>query len=285
MKGVFVDDISMAEREGARERGVLNGVKFLQFKSGEFNIIMSCGCSWNETETFFFLCKLTMSVLFFVLFSPPEPSKENEPMDSYFLQTLREICGHMCDMDGVYDVDPMALYGGLLLRLSRSVSEKDALEVITPWLARDELIILPLKRRHHVANSSTTSNTNNNAGKEFKLPQPIDVELFVEAGDVHAKVTMTHEFGLYRKSDLQSKGMNEYRLVEWSKVVAKDASLTSIQSKMLADPAFANIRPWVHVDANVVERINFGSGNNVRFLSVSVPDEKNSGYVRSEVTG
>ena len=47
-------------------------------------------------------------------------------MDSYFLQTLREICGHMCDMDGVFDVDPMALYGGLLLRLSRSVSEKDA---------------------------------------------------------------------------------------------------------------------------------------------------------------
>ena len=94
-------------------------------------------------------------------------------MDSYFLQTLREICGHMCDMDGVFDVDPMALYGGLLLRLCRSISETDALEEITPWLARDDLIVLPLKRRHHTP-----------AGKkgESKLAQPIDVELFVRRG-------------------------------------------------------------------------------------------------------
>ena len=37
MKGVVVEDIALAEREGARERGVLNGVKFLQSKSGEDN--------------------------------------------------------------------------------------------------------------------------------------------------------------------------------------------------------------------------------------------------------
>jgi len=35
MMAVFVEDIALAEREGARERGVLNGVKFLQSKSGE----------------------------------------------------------------------------------------------------------------------------------------------------------------------------------------------------------------------------------------------------------
>ena len=42
MKGVVVEDIAMAEREGARERGVLNGVKFLQSKSGEDNKSISC---------------------------------------------------------------------------------------------------------------------------------------------------------------------------------------------------------------------------------------------------
>ena len=31
---------------------------------------------------------------------------DKKPVDSYFLQTLREICGHMCDMDGVDGVDP-----------------------------------------------------------------------------------------------------------------------------------------------------------------------------------
>lgn len=182
----------------------------------------------------------------------------------------------MCDMDGVDDVDPMALYGGLLLRLSRSVSEKDALEVISPWLAIDDLIIIPVKRRHHVEATNTNANT--------KLPQPIDVELFVEAGAVHAKVTMTHELGLYRKSDLLSKGVNEHCLTEWSKLITKDESLTSNQMKMLADPALDKCKPWVFVDVDVVERINFGSGNNVRLLNVSVPEEKNSGYVRSEVS-
>lgn len=177
-------------------------------------------------------------------------------------------------MDGVLDIDPMALYGGLLLRLSRSVSENDALAIITPWLALDDLIVLPLKRRHHFAS------INNTGGKEsLKLAQPIDVELFVEAGDVHAKVTMRHEFGLYRRSDLHSRGVNEHRLSEWSKLLSRDAPMTPIQNKFLRDPAFTNIKPWVFLDADVIERINFGSGSNVRLLRVSVPDKKNSGYV------
>ena len=192
-------------------------------------------------------------------------------MDSYFLQTLREICGHMCEMDGVFDIDPMALYGGLLLRLCRSVSEKDALEEITPFLARDELVVLPLKRRHHTS-----------VGKvgESKLAQPIDVELFVEAGEVHSKVTMTHEFGLFRKSDLMSRGVNEHRLNEWSKLLTRKKPLSSNQHKLLHDPAYTNMKPWIFLDIDVVERVNFGKGENVRFLSLNVPEEKNSGYVR-----
>mmetsp|Transcript_6104 Transcript_6104/g.9501 ORF Transcript_6104/g.9501 Transcript_6104/m.9501 type:complete len:337 (-) Transcript_6104:93-1103(-) len=240
MKNVFVEDIAMAEREAAYERGALNGVKFMKVKD-------------------------------------PTPSGEkknnNEPMDSYFLQTLREICGHMCEMDGVIgSIDPMALYGGLLLRLCRSTSEKDALEEMTPLLARDELIVLPLKRRHHTPAGKT--------GGESKMAPPIDVELFVEAGDVHAKVTMIHEFGLFRKSDLIARGVNEHRLSEWSKLLSKGKPLSSNQHKLLHDAAFTNMKPWVFLDVDVIERINFGSGNNVRFLSVRVPDEKNSGYVR-----
>lgn len=237
MKNVFVEDIAMAEREAAYERGALNGVKFMKVKDP----------------------------------TPPGADKET-PMDSYFLQTLREICGHLCEMDGVIgSIDPMALYGGLLLRLCRSTSEKDALEEITPLLARDELIVLPLKRRHHTPAGKT--------GGESKLAPPIDVELFVEAGDVHAKVTMTHEFGLFRKSDLIARGVNEHRLSEWSKLLTKGKPLSANQHKLLHDGAFTNMKPWVFLDVDVIERINFGSGNNVRFLSVKVPDEKNSGYV------
>jgi hypothetical protein len=41
-----------------------------------------------------------------------------------------------------------------------------------------------------------------------------------------------------------------------------------------------NIKPWVYINATVVERINFGTGSSVRVLHVAVPEDKNSGYVK-----
>jgi hypothetical protein len=199
-------------------------------------------------------------------------------MDSYFLQTLREICGHMCDMDGV-NADPMALYGGLLLRLSRTVSERDALDLVTAWLANKELVVLPLKRRHHLPEYDVEEN------KNVKLAQPVDLELYVESGNVHSKVTMGHEFGLYRKTDLESHGLS-MQLKEWNDL-ASTSPMTSytaerlrhIQYQILDSPRFlGTLKPWIFVDAEVVERVNFGSGDNVRLLYVSVPERKNSGY-------
>lgn len=70
-----IEDIAAAEREVASERAVLNGVKFLQVRT-------------SSTKA------AGVTTLL--------------PMDSYFLQTVREVCGHMCDMDGV-TADPMAL--------------------------------------------------------------------------------------------------------------------------------------------------------------------------------
>jgi hypothetical protein len=197
-------------------------------------------------------------------------------MDSYFLQTLREICGHMCDMDGVY-ADPMALYGGLLLRLARSTSERDALEIVTKWLGGKELVVLPLKRRHHLPEYDVDQNAN------VKLSQPVDVELYVESGNVHSKVTMSHEFGLYRKADLESHGLST-QLKEWEGLVSNMNEFTleklrAIQYSILDSPRFlGTLKPWIFIDADVVERVNFGSGDNVRILYVSVPERKNSGY-------
>ena len=76
----------------------------------------------------------------------------------------------MFDMYWVDD-DCMTVYGGLLLRLSRSVSGRDALEIVTQWLCRKgELVDLPLKRRH--------------LDRSRKLAVPIDLELYVESGAV-----------------------------------------------------------------------------------------------------
>lgn len=244
LKNAEVDDIAMAEREASGERGILNGVKFLQVRGSGV---------------------------------APKSADSNQPMDSYFLQTLREICGHMCDMDGVF-ADPMALYGGLLLRLSRSTSERDALEIVTKWLAGRELVVLPLKRRHHLPEFDFEQNAN------VKLSQPVDVELYVESGNVHSKVTMSHEFGLYRKADLESHGLGT-QLREWEGLFANEMNeitmekLRVIQYSILDSPRFlGTLKPWIFVDAEVVERVNFGSGDSVRLLYVNIPERKNSGY-------
>jgi len=243
LKSVWVEDIAAAEREAAGERAILNGVKFLQVKGTVHDEIMD----------------------------------NSKPVDSYFLQTLREICGHMCDMDGV-DADPMALYGGLLLRLSRSISEQDALEIVTQWsCGKGELVVLPLKRRHHDRSS--------------RLAAPIDLELYVESGNVHAKVTMRHELGLYRRKDLETQGLKK-ELSAWNALILAQQTpsmqsssakkLSQIQYEALACPKFTNnLRPWIFIDADVVERINFGTGSSVRILHVSVPEDKNSGYVKA----
>jgi hexokinase len=58
MKGVVVEDIALAEREGARERGVLNGVKFLQSKSGEGNKVYHVLCEGTFFNVYYFFVHL-----------------------------------------------------------------------------------------------------------------------------------------------------------------------------------------------------------------------------------
>jgi len=183
-------------------------------------------------------------------------------------------------MDGV-DADPMALYGGLLLRMSRSVSERDALEVVTNWACgKGELVVLPLKRRHHDPSS---------AG--LRPAAPLDVELYVEAGSVHAKVTVPHDLGIYRRADLESHGLTR-GLSPWGALVLANQKerlrspgtgkkLGRIQYEVLGSAKFpANLRPWIFINGDVVERINFGTGSSVRMLHLSLPEDKNSGYVK-----
>ena len=195
-------------------------------------------------------------------------------MDSYFLKSLREISGHICGMEGVH-ADPMALYGGLLLRLSRSTAERDALEIVTRWLGGKELVVLPLKRKHHL------SEYNVDQSASVKMSEPVDVELYVENNNVHSKVTTAHEFGLYRRADLESHGLST-QLKGWEELLNNRNELTieevkKVQYSILDSPSFVGtLKPWIFVDADVVERVNFGSGASVRVLYISISEKKNS---------
>ncbi len=289
-----VEDMALAEREAAMERAVFNGVKFLQVT--------------KPPPHFQFTTDDTAAAL-----------------DSYFLQTLREICGHMCEMDAV-DADPMALYGGLLLRLCRSAAEKDALAVLTDYLLccgsknnNGELILLPLKRRHHHYHhrpvyAPTAADSVAAAPPLLSMPLPLELDLYVESGNIHAKVTMRHELGLFKRSDLEAAGLQK-ELSPWNALVmliqqqqqqqqqqqghpqatstatppttmktpsssSEMKQLSHIQYSIVSSAKFNKLRPWAYMDADVVERINFGSGCSVRMLHVIVPEDKNSGYVK-----
>ena len=274
-------DIAMAEREAAGERALLNGVKFLQVVKNQQQLGRSNGDGSMEHAP---------------------------PLDSYFLQTLREVCGHMCEMDAV-DADPMVLYGGLLLRLCRSASEQDALAVLTHHLCcgggnsstkggGGELILLPLKRRHHETATTTANASSSVVLPALSMAVPLELDLYVESGNVHAKVTMRHELGLFKRSDLEAAGLQK-ELSPWNallmliqqqqhhsqKYTSSSSSsemkqLSHIQYSIVSSSKFNKLRPWAYIDSDVVERINFGSGCNVRMLHVCVPEDKNSGYVK-----
>ncbi len=40
-----------------------------------------------------------------------------------------------------------------------------------------------------------------------KPPAPVDLELYVESGNVHAKIVMSHELSIYRRTDLETHGV------------------------------------------------------------------------------
>ena len=118
----------------------------------------------------------------------------------------------------------------------------------------------------------------------------IDVELYVEAGNVHARVTMRHELGLYKRTDLESHGLTS-EISPWTALVLASQSemmsesssrkLGEIQHEIARSGKYtSNLRPWMFMNADVVEHVNFGSGSSVRVLHLSLPEDKNSGYVK-----
>ena len=62
-----------------------------------------------------------------------------------------------------------------------------------------------------------------------------------------------------------------------NKKALKSASEMRRVQYLLVKSDKIKIKPWVFVDAEVVEMINFGSGKSVRTLHLSVPNAKNTG--------
>jgi len=143
-----------------------------------------------------------------------------------FLEAIYELCEKICDMDEVFTL-PQELVEGLMSRMARSGSGADSYFKLNSLLGSPDLMIMPRNREGSKS-----------------MPPPITLDVYVSGGNIHADISCTNMYGLYRKADL--KGINASR---------EDGE----------NPA------WINVDAIVEEKINFGNGQSVRFLKVKFP--------------
>ena len=139
-----------------------------------------------------------------------------------FLTVLHELCLKLCEMDGV-TVNPRFLYEQLVIRMARSTAAADSHFKLNAVMGSPDLIIMPVAMK--------------------KTPTPIELNLFVNKGTVHAQVSTANNCGLFRKADVKP-----------------------------LEPAKNSGRPWISLSTVVEERVNFSNGESVRHLRVKVPE-------------
>mmetsp|Transcript_105 Transcript_105/g.153 ORF Transcript_105/g.153 Transcript_105/m.153 type:complete len:262 (+) Transcript_105:61-846(+) len=148
-------------------------------------------------------------------------------VNNQFLEAIYELCEKMCDMDDVR-TRPQELVEGLFMRMARSGSGADSYFKLNSIMGSPDLILMP---RQPEGNQT--------------LPPPILVDLYVAGGQIHAIISCTNMYGLFRKADI-----------------------TGIKT---GSNAGGDNAAWINVDAVVEERVNFGNGDSVRFLKAKFP--------------
>lgn len=140
-----------------------------------------------------------------------------------FLTVLHELCLKLCEMDGVA-INPQFLYEQLVIRMARSTAAADSHFKLNAVMGSPDIIIMPVPMK--------------------RMPScPIELNLFVHKGNVHAQVSTTNNCGLFRKADVKP-----------------------------LEPSKNRGRPWIALTTVVDERVNFSNSESVRHLRVKVPD-------------
>lgn len=173
-----------------------------------------------------------------------------------FLHVLHELCYPLCDnasgpssISGAVSVhtsnqsmistienalSPDTLYYDLLCRLARTITSADCFSKLNDILGSHELILMnsSAERKPKLKKGKALNST---LSSEMAVP-PIEINIFEEGGNIHAHVVTTLSYGLYRKLDVNTG------------------------------------RPWIKLQAELNERINFSTGSQVRHVTIHWPD-------------
>jgi hypothetical protein len=169
-----------------------------------------------------------------------------------FLHVVHELCYQLCEIStcptsansnnkgGVTSsralpLSPDTLYYDILCRLARTITSADCFAKLKDILGSHELILMNCnaERKPKAKKGQAVIVAGATAKDEIG---PIEIYLFEEGGNIHAHIVTTLGFGLYRKLDVNTG------------------------------------RPWIKMQVELNERMNFSSGSQVRHVTVHWPD-------------
>ena len=145
----------------------------------------------------------------------------------HFLSTVRELCAKLCE--SVQDLDHHDLYEALLTRMARTTFSADAYFKLNAVMGSSDLMLLPVTA---------------------KTSLPIRMNLYVSAGEIHASMSSTNAYGLFRKADVKPGDI--------------------LGNK--GGGSGGGGRPWISLQGVVEERVNISTGAGVRNVRVKLPE-------------
>lgn len=131
-------------------------------------------------------------------------------------------------------VSPDTLYYDILCRLARTITSADCFAKLNDILGSNDLILMnsSAERKPKAKKAITKTGTSIVLPGELSAIPPIEVNIFEEGGNIHAQIVTTLGYGLYRKLDITTG------------------------------------RPWIKLQAELMERTNFSCGASVRHVTV-----------------
>jgi hypothetical protein len=143
-----------------------------------------------------------------------------------FVRTLQELCLKLCDEPGV-TINPSMLYERIVIHAAPTTSQADSFFTLNTVVGTSDLMLMPVEIPQH------------------KSTRPIEINIFVADGSVHATMRSLVGYGLFRRTDVKPNDI-------------KTGKMTG--------------RPWVILHATVDERVNFSTTRGVRNMSVKLPN-------------
>jgi len=146
------------------------------------------------------------------------------------LNLLNDLCYQLCEMHKL-PMSPVTISESMVRRISRSNASMELFPILKSLIESSNLLLMKI---------------NNDEG----ILPPVEVDLFVSSGQLHATVSNMTQFGFLQRGELGKKGN------------------VSSSGHLIMNSKNTPPKPWIIIDIFIEEMINFSSGDIIRFAKV-----------------